>query len=283
MATLAEKVQGLDFKENSMNTDVIKSNIETYLITWLKKIPIISLYAGTRGWFYLISWSHRITGILLVIALWVYLYSFHALQASQKSFILVVLLWILAIPMAFHGFNGARLILYECFGNRNDDAMIRWVFALSFIYVVVLGMLMLMGNQMVSPFLYWVIMFTQALVVAYVVATKTLKSRHSVLWKMQRISGSFLLITAPAYFLFIPLNAPPEIEANFLVTGIQGLFLMAVYILLLLCALFHAGYGVWSVMSDYHASRNIGKGLAALVTLITLIFAWIGLLATLSI
>jgi len=101
---------------------------------------------------------------------------------------------------------GARLILYECFGNRNDDAMIRWVFALSFIYVVVLGILMLMGNQMVSPFLYWVIMFAQALVVAYGVATRILNSRHSVLWKMQRISGSFLLIMVPAYFLFIPLN-----------------------------------------------------------------------------
>ena len=262
-----------------MNTDVIKSNIETSLITWLKKIPVISLYAGTRGWFYLISWSHRITGILLVIALWAYLYGFDALQASQKLFILTLLLWILAIPMAFHGFNGARLILYECFGNRNDDVMIRWVFAISFVYVVVLGMLMVMGNQMVSPFLYWVIMLTQALIVAHGVAAKILKSRHSVLWKMQRISGSFLLVMVPAYFLFIPLNATPEIEANFLVTGIQGLFLMAVYILLLLCALFHAGYGVWSVMGDYLSSGNLRKGLAALVTFITLIFAWIGLLA----
>ena len=266
-----------------MNTNIIKSNIEAALITWLKKIPVISLYAGTRGWFYLISWSHRITGILLVISLWVYLYGFHTLQASQKSFILVLLLWMLAVPMAFHGFNGARLILYECFGNRNDDIMIRWVFALSFIYLVVLGMLMLMGNQMVSPFLYWVMMFAQALIVAYGVATRILKSRHSVLWKMQRISGSFLLVMVPAYFLFIPLNAPLEIEANFLVTGIQKLFLMAVYILLLLSALFHAGYGVWSVMGDYLASGNLRKGLAALVTFITLIFGWIGLLVTLNI
>ena len=266
-----------------MNTGIIKSNIEASLIIWLKKIPVISFYAGTRGWFYLISWSHRITGILLVISLWAYLYGFHALQTSQKLFILALLLWILAIPMAFHGFNGARLILYEFFGNRNDDAMIRSVFALSFVYVVVLGMLMLMGNQMVSPFLYWVIMFAQALVVAYGVAARTLKSRHSVLWKMQRISGSFLLVMVPAYFLFIPLSPSPEIEANFLVSGIQGLFLMAVYTLLLLSVLLHAGYGVWSVMSDYLASRNLRKGLAALVTFITLIFAWIGLRAILSI
>ena len=265
-----------------MNTDVVKSNIETCLITWLKKIPLISLYAGTRGWSYLISWSHRITGILMVICLWAYLYGFHALQASQKLYILLLLLWMLSIPMAFHVCNGARLILYECFGNRNDDAMIRSVFALSFIYVVILGMLILMGNQTVSPFLYWVIMFTQALVVAYGVAARILTSRHSVLWKMQRISGSFLLITVPAYFLFIPLHPSPQIEANFLITGIQGLFLMSVYILLLLCVLFHAGYGVWSVMSDYLSSRNLGKGLAALITLVTLVFAWIGLLAILS-
>ena len=265
-----------------MNTDVIKSSIEASLVTWLKKIPVISLYEGTRGWFYLISWTHRITGILLVISLWAYTYGFHVLRSSQNLFILDLLLWLLAIPMAFHGSNGARLILYECFGKRNDDAMIRSVFTLSFIYVMILGMLMLMGNQMVSPFLYWVIMFTQALVVAYGVATRVLNSRHFVLWKMQRISGSFLLIMVPAYFLFIPLNPLPEIEAGFLITGIQKLFLTAVYILLLLSALFHAGYGVWSVMRDYLSSKNLRKGLAALVTFITLIFAWIGLRAVLS-
>jgi succinate dehydrogenase hydrophobic anchor subunit len=136
-----------------MKSNIIKSYIEAPLIKWLKKIPRISLVAETRGWFYLISWSHRITGIFLVISLWVYLYGFHALQASRYSFILALSLWMVAIPMAFHGFNGARLILYELFGNRNDDAMIRSVFALSLLYVIVLGLLMLMGNQMVSPFL----------------------------------------------------------------------------------------------------------------------------------
>ncbi|MBW2048169.1 MAG: hypothetical protein JRJ09_06525 [Deltaproteobacteria bacterium] len=266
-----------------MNTEVIRSKVEAFLITWLKKIPFVSLYAGTRGWFYLISWAHRITGILLVISLWAYLYGFHALQASQKLFILALLLWILAIPMVFHGFNGARLIFYECFGNRNDDAMIRSVFALSFIYLAVLGMLMLTGNQIVSPFLYWVIMFAQAMVLPYGLATRILTSRHSVLWKMQRISGSFLLVMVPAYFLFISLNRSPEIEADFLITGIQGLFLTVVYILLLLSAVFHAGYGVWSVMSDYLSSRNLIKGLAGLVALITLIFTWIGLRAALSV
>jgi succinate dehydrogenase hydrophobic membrane anchor protein len=266
-----------------MNTDILKTNIEASLIHWLKKIPIISLYAGTRGWPYIISWSHRITGILLVISLWAYLFGFHTLQTRQKGIILSLFLWMLAIPMAFHGFNGARLILYEFFGNRNDEAMIRWVFALSFMYVAVLGMLMLMGNQTVSPFFYWVIMVVPALIVAYGVAASTLKSGHSVPWKMQRISGSFLLVMVPAYVLFIPLNPSPEIKGNFLVAGIQGLFLTAVYILLLLCALFHAGYGVWSIMNDYLSSRNLGKGLGALVTFISLIFAWIGLRAILCI
>ncbi len=264
-----------------MNTNVIKSNIEASLLKWLKKIPVISLMAQTRGWFYLISLSHRITGILLVISLWTYLYGLYAFQASRRHFILAFLLWMLSIPMAFHGFNGARLILYELFGNRNDDAMIRSVFALSLLYVIVLGLLMLMGNQMVSPFLYWVMMVAPAMVVAYGVCARAFNSRHSVLWKMQRITGSFLLVMVPAYFLFIPLHPSPAIKANFLVTGIQDLFLMAVYILLLLGVLFHAGYGVWSVLKDYLSSGNLGKALAALVTFITLIFAWIGLRAIL--
>jgi succinate dehydrogenase hydrophobic membrane anchor protein len=260
-----------------MKPNMIKSKIEASLVKWLKKSPVISLIVETRGWPYFISWSHRITGMLLVISLWAYLSSFHALRASRYSCILGVFLWMLAIPMAFHGFNGARLILYELFGNRNDDAMIRSVFALSSLYLFVLGMLMLMGNQTVSPFLYWVIMVFPAVVAAYGVSVRTFKSRHSFLWKMQRISGSFLLVMVPAYFLFISLQPSPEIKANFMITGVQGLFLLAVYMLLLLSVLFHAGYGVWSVMNDYIASRNLRKGLAAVVSFITLMFAWIGL------
>jgi succinate dehydrogenase hydrophobic membrane anchor protein len=252
-------------------------------MSWLNEIPIISFYFRTKGWSYILSWCHRVTGILLVISLWVYLYYFHSLRISQELFIVALFLWILAIPMIFHAFNGARLILYECFGKRNDEAMIRWAFVLTFIYVVVLGMLMLMGNQSVSPFLYWVIMVTQALVIAYGVASRIFNSTHSFFWRMQRISGSFLIVMVPAYLLFIRLRPSPEIETNFLIRNIQGLFLTAVYILLLLSALFHGGYGMWSVICDYLSSRNLRRGLAALLICITLIFAWIGLRVTLSI
>jgi succinate dehydrogenase hydrophobic membrane anchor protein len=252
-------------------------------MAWLNKIPFISFYARTRGWSYIISWCHRVTGILLVTSLWVYLYYFHSLRVSQELFIVALFLWILAIPMVFHAFNGARLILYECFGNRNDEAMIRWVFVLTFIYVVVLGMLILMGNQSVSPFLFWLIMVTQALVIAYRVASRIFNSRHSFFWRMQRISGSFLIVMVPAYLLFIQLRPSPEIEANFLIRNIQGLFLTAVYILLLLSAIFHASYGIWSVICDYLSSRNLRRGLAALLICITLIFAWIGIRTTLGI
>jgi len=266
-----------------MNEDIMKSRIDASLLEWLNKIPLISCYARTRGWFYIVSWCHRITGILMVFALWVYLYCFHALRVSENHILLAFFVWGLAIPAVFHALNGARLILYEVFGQRNDETMIRWVFVLTIIYGMVLGTLVLMGNQGVSPFLYWVIMVVQALVMAYGVTSRIFNSRHSFFWKMQRISGCFLMIMLPAYLLFIQLRHPPEFEANVLIRIIQNFFLSVVYLLLLLCALYHAGYGIWSVVSDYLSSRNIRSWSAALVAFITLILAWIGVLVILRV
>jgi succinate dehydrogenase hydrophobic membrane anchor protein len=103
------------------------------------------------------------------------------------------------------------------------------------------------------------------------------------LCKLQRISGAFLFITVPAYVLFIQLKPSTEIEANFLIRGLQNSFLTVVYIILLLSALFHAGYGLWSLMNDYFFSRNLRMGMALLITCITLFFTWFGLAAVLGI
>jgi succinate dehydrogenase hydrophobic anchor subunit len=54
--------------------------------------------------------------------------------------------WALAMPVIFHALNGGRLILYEAFGYRNDESMIRWASGLSTIYALLLGTFMIMGN-----------------------------------------------------------------------------------------------------------------------------------------
>ncbi len=58
--------------------------------------------------------------------------------------------WLLAVPVIFHALNGGRLILYESFGNREDNAVIKWLSSFSALYLLFLGILMIAGNQSVS-------------------------------------------------------------------------------------------------------------------------------------
>ena len=269
-----------------MDGDFEKTRFEAFIISKLETLPFISIYAKTRGWYFLISWSHRITGILLVIFVWFHVYfldsisalvTFHGKTQAARTFIMALLGWVLSIPIIFHAFNGGRLILYESFGKRNDESMIRWVFTLSVLYVALLGLFLLMGDQSVSPFLYWLMMSVTALIMAYGVAAKIWKTEHSVFWKIQRTSGAFLLVTVPAYILFIHLSPLSDKATQIVMGGVQILFIKIIHLAMLVGALYHGGYGIWSVVSDYSSSRNLKAGLTILVTLVTLIFTWFGI------
>ena len=269
-----------------MNVDSDKMRFETSIISRLESLPFISFYAKTRGWYFLISWCHRLTGILLVILVWFHIYSIDSIAALEthhgkisaaRTFIIALLGWILSIPAVFHALNGGRLILYESFGKRNDESMTRWVFVLSILYVALLGLFMLMGDQSVSPFLYWVVTSVVAFILAYGVAARIWNTEHSVFWKFQRTSGAFLLAMVPAYILFIQLNPLSGRITQAVMGGAQDFFIRIVHLAMLLGALYHGGYGIWSVVSDYLSSRILKAGLTVLVTLVTLIFTWFGI------
>jgi succinate dehydrogenase hydrophobic anchor subunit len=269
-----------------MIKDLKNTKFEASIISRLETLPFISIYAKTRGWYFLISWFHRITGILLVIFVWFHVYfldSFSTLgtylgntQAVRTS-IMALLGWILSIPIIFHAFNGGRLILYESFGKRNDESMIRWVFTLSVLYVALLGLFLLMGDQSVSPFLYWLMMSVTALIMAYSIAARIWKTEHSVFWKLQRTSGAFLLVTVPAYILFIHLSPSSGKVPQMVMGTVQIFFIRIIHLAMLVGALYHGGYGIWSVVSDYISSRILKSGLTILITLVTLIFTWFGI------
>ena len=269
-----------------MNRYSDKVRFGVSIISRLEKLPFISFYAKTRGWYFLISWCHRITGILLVVFVWFHILSLDSIAAlgthyektpAIRTFIIALSGWILSIPVIFHAFNGGRLILYESFGKRNDESMIRWVFVLSLLYIALLGLLLLMGNQTVSPFLYWLMMFVVALIVGYSVAAKVWNTEHSFFWKFQRTSGAFLLVTVPAYIFFVHLSPLSGKATQMALGGAQSFFIRCVHMAILLGALYHGGYGIWSVVSDYLSSRIIKTGLTVLVALVTLIFAWFGI------
>ncbi|MDP1992040.1 MAG: hypothetical protein Q8K00_13575 [Syntrophales bacterium] len=244
------------------------------LLPILEKMPILSRYAKTRGWYYVISWLHRFAGIWLFIALMIHMYALWSWQAAgipnrdmnlTVRPIFVFLAWTSSLVVSFHALNGGRLILYELYGQRNDEAMIRWTFGLSVTYAVIVGFLMIMKNQSVSALFFWLMTFCTGAVTAYAVESRIGNSRHSIFWKLQRISGAFLFTAIPAYLIFVYLN---PVLADRTRTGsacVQNTFIRVVTLTLAVSALYHAGYGLFSIAADYASSRTLRTGVTALI------------------
>jgi succinate dehydrogenase hydrophobic anchor subunit len=151
--------------------------------------------------------------------------------------------------------------------------MLRWIFGLSAAYAAMVGLLMVMKNQRVSAFFFWLMAFFLGAIAAYVVASRVWKKRHSVLWKLQRISGAFLLITVPAYFLFSYLNPGEADGAQEAIVGMQNVFTRLVFLILAACALYHAGYGLFSIAADYTSSGKIRAGVTVLIIVVIAVLA----------
>lgn len=258
----------------------------------LERLPLISSYARARGWAFVISWCNRLAGILMVVYIWFHIYfltllktpsSYDATMRIFEFFVLEFFQWLLAVPVIFHALNGGRLILYESFGWRNDESMTRWMIGLSIVYIAVLGLLMLMGDQTVSPFFFWLIVLVAAVILAYAVCARIWKTGHSILWKLQRVSGAFLLVLVPAHLIFMHMNPSAGMEASVVTIRMKGFFIKVVDVALLLAALYHGGYGLSSVISEYLWSRILRMGLIVLVTLLMIISAWVGIRLTISI
>jgi len=256
--------------------------IVTSFMPILERLPVLSWYAKTRGWYYVISWLHRFTGIGLLIILIVYMYILSSLQAPDVdpakmkvivSPIFLLLAWASSLVVSFHALNGGRLVLYELFGKRDDADMIRWIFGLSAAYAAMVGLMMAMNNQRVSAFFFWLMAFSLGAIAAYVVASRIWKKRHSVLWKLQRISGAFLFVTVPAYLLFSYLNPGEADGAQRVIVGAQNVFARLVFLTLATCALYHAGYGLFSIVADYTSSGRTRVGMTAFIIVLIAVLA----------
>jgi len=99
----------------------IEKNFDRLIFNLLDRIPVVSFYGNTRGWKFILSWSHRIAGLVLVLYLLFHIYTlsllsnpslFTAKMAFYNNFFFKFLEWILAVPLIFHALNGARLISY---------------------------------------------------------------------------------------------------------------------------------------------------------------------------
>ena len=268
----------------------MNSRMEGSIISVLEQIPIVSFYARTRGWPFILSWLHRITGILLIIFVWLHIYSLSFLSspniydAKMQLYnipIFAFFEWALVIPVIFHALNGGRLILFESFGCRNDNLMIRWMIRLTIIYMMLFSWIWILGNQTVSAFFFWLIMLVLALTLTYGVASKSWSIKQSIYWKLQRISGTFLLVMVPTHLLFMHLNPSIAKEADLVILRMQSFFIKAIDLCLVIGVLYHGGYGIISFVKDFLSPGVLRTCLCSLITVIMLIFAWVGVKLTL--
>lgn len=275
-----------------MTTDTVSQRIERLILPKLEKLPVISDYARTRGWSFVLSWIHRITGILLVLYVLFHMYTLTFLQTPERFdakmrfygiFVFVFLEWALAVPVIVHAFNGGRLILYEIFGNRRDTAMTRWVWALSVMYVLLLAVMMIAGNQSVTPGFFWLTALLIAVSLVVVVASKVWKTAASASWKFQRITGAFLIMMVPAHMLFMHLNPGFGHDAGIVVARMQNVFIKIVDLGLVIGVLFHSGYGLLSIAKDYIPSKLLQNAVALVIIVVMVVFGWVGVKLTISI
>jgi succinate dehydrogenase / fumarate reductase cytochrome b subunit len=272
--------------KSEMHPNLISIKITDQIFGILNKIPYIAFYANTRGWAFILSWSHRITGLLLVLYVWFHLITLSALSspgnydakmALFSSPLIVFFEWLLAIPVIFHAVNGGRLILFEIYGYRDDTAMIRWLFVVSAAYVCLLAVFMLLGNQSASPIFFWLTVFITAVIGGYAFLARIWRLGHSQFWKFQRASGAFLLVMIPAHFLFMHLNPAVGKDSAVIIARMQSFFIKIVDLALALAVVYHGGYGLFSVGKDYIASRRLQILMTVLVVVVMVLSAWIGL------
>jgi succinate dehydrogenase / fumarate reductase cytochrome b subunit len=258
----------------------------------LQILPPVARYARNRGVPYLASWCHRLTGILMIIFIGVHIYTLSFLTtpdayADKMSMHqlpgLAFFEWALAIPVIFHSLNGGRLLLYESFRYRRDDIMIKWVAGLTLLYTGILGVLIQTGNQTVSPGFFWLTAVSAALITAYGLYARIRNTRHMRTWKLQRITGAFLLVMIPSHFLFMHLNPQVARDAGEVAMRMQNFWIKLVDAVLVISVLYHGGYGLVSILADYTTPNGLRKAGIAAASAAMAVAAWFGLKLIVSI
>jgi len=271
--------------ESVMNTGAQQSGLEAHVTKILAIRGRLFYYASARGWGAIMTWAHRISGVAVVGFMFFHIITLSGLYTPAEfaakmdflnHFLFAFLEWTLAIPVIFHAFNGGRLILYELFQVRNDAEMIRWVLGLGALYLFSLGVFMLMGDQQVSAGFFWFVVFTAGLLAAFVIWRKLWPTANASLWKLQRISGAFLLPMVSGHFFFMHLTYQAGHDVNTILARVSHVGIKAMDSAFVLIVFFHAGFGISTIVGDYTENRHLRAALRLAVAAVMSIFGYAG-------
>ena len=268
--------------ENSLKI----TKVESYIISLMDKLPILSYYANSRGWSFLITWGHRLAGLTLAGYMLAHIYTlsllfspagFDADMRFLHNFVFTFLEWCVAIPLIFHSLNGGRLILYELFHVRAEEIVIRFMIVLGFIYIFIVGFFFIGEAQQISATLFWSITIAISLITFFIVLFKVWLTGNSILWKLQRITGAFMFPMLIGHMLFMHMTYLTGHEGKTILMRMQSPFIKGIDLVFIVFLLFHAGYGIFSIFADYIKPGPLLKSLAFLIIIIMAISAFFGI------
>jgi len=256
---------------------------EASVISLMGRIPILSYYTNSRGWSFLLSWAHRLAGLTLVGYIFAHIYTLSLLfdpatfDADMKfldHFIFAFLEWCVAIPVIFHSLNGSRLILYELFHVREEELMIRSVVSLGFIYVILVGFFFIGEGPQISATIFWSITNAISISALLIILFKIWTTRNSVLWKLQRITGAFMLPMVIGHMLFMHMNYLTGHDSKTILMRMQSPFIKGLDFVFIVFLLFHAGYGIFIIIADYIKPGPLLKSLTLLIFIVMAVSAF---------
>jgi succinate dehydrogenase hydrophobic anchor subunit len=259
--------------------------------------PLRRLEAGlrqaalARGIPFLVAWAHRAAGTALAVYVVVHVLTLSALRQpgrfvelmqTYRAWPFVLAEWALALPVVFHALNGGRIILFESFGIRRDDALIRWAVAGSAVYVALFTIAILLADPSVSAGVFWLYTVSAAALVTAAAAGPIRRSGPGLGWKLQRVTGAWLLLMVPAHMLFMHLNPAIGHDAQVILARMSHPLMKLVDLTLVWGVLFHGGYGLWSIAGDYLRAGPLRSALGAALLAAGAWLAWVGMRLTVS-
>ena len=262
------------------------TKIESYIISLVERFPILSYYTTSKGWSFLISWGHRLAGLTLIGYMFAHIYTLSLLftpatfDADMKllhNFVFSFLEWALAVPLLFHSLNGGRLILYELFHMREDEIVMRSMIIIGLVYILIVGFFFVEESQQISVALFWSITVAISLIAFFIVLNKIWRTGNSILWKLQRITGAFMIPMLLGHMLFMHMNYLTGHDSRTILLRMQNPFIRGMDLVFITLLLFHAGYGVFSIVADYIKPGPILRSLAVLVIIVMAISAFFGI------
>jgi succinate dehydrogenase hydrophobic membrane anchor protein len=155
--------------------------------------------------------------------------------------------------------------------------MIRWVFLLSTLYVFTLGLVMLLGDQHISTGVFWLVLAMASSISTVIVSRRIGATQNAFLWKLQRISGAFLLPMVCGHMFFMHLNFRVGHDVETILLRMSGMGMKVIDFVFVLAVFFHAGFGLNSIIGDFVEDSRLRTGLKMVASFVVTVFAYLGI------